>query len=63
MAAIPDQSGAFKEARSKGLQLKEDKSFATTPGYARKSHADSVITSQQVSSGPLMRESCAIDAS
>src|ERR1039457_1975197 len=63
IAAIPGRSVSPKVTSSKGRPWKEDRSFRIARGYARKSHAASVITGQQVSSGPLIRRSCSTHAS
>jgi phosphomannomutase/phosphoglucomutase len=62
IAAIPERSASPRGTSSKGAPWKEDRSRPTADGYARNSQAASVITGQQVRSGPRMRWSCATHA-
>ena len=61
-AAMPGRSASPRGTSSKGRPWKDDRSFRIAPGYARKSHAASVITGQHVRSGPLIRRSCSTHA-
>lgn len=63
IAAMAGRSVSSRGRNSKGRPRNDARSLRMASGYARRSHAASVITGQHVSSGPLMLRSCSTHAS